>query len=213
MDEKKSEMNPADELMRLTRTSKRLTSEARASLQAAVRKIIEAETVNTEMMRLGMRVAGIPEDAVTRFWYEHRGRFVWDLLPMKFLFSMFVRWLETVDRPRGYPYLWFSDYGDKTYGVEQRGFGRFVEDLHTVVVKDGSRGWEVADGGRVGNSMSNPEPLVEHYGLSNYWARPADPNRHYSGRVLRRVVILPDPQFEESARATDSGEGVTAEQP
>jgi putative DNA primase/helicase len=110
-------------------------------------------------------------DPVRLFWASHVDRFVWDLLPMKFLYDLYKAWMVD-ERPEGRT-LSFSDFEDRV----------------REIVEDGADGWAAQARDkqvRAGSRMSSSEPLVVAYGPLSRWA-PTVP-----GETRMRNVLLRD---------------------
>lgn len=92
-------------------------------------------------------------DPVLAFWNELKGRFEWDLLPLHFLYDLFVEWYR---RTSG---------GDRNC----KGQRSFFEDIKTIIAKDPN--WMFSKKIRTCQRMEKPEPLILEYDLKR-WMNP-----------------------------------------
>lgn len=98
------------------------------------------------------------------FWSEHEDLFVWDLLPTAFLYDLFMAWFRKT-HPSGVP-------------VNRNEFASQL-----VEILAGSSRWTFTDPQkkhRPGQKMSDPEELIDTYGLSD-WT-----NKAYTGSDLAK---------------------------
>jgi len=122
-------------------------------------------------------------DPIRQFADEMLPQCVWDFLPFTFVYDLYKSWLHKTN-PSG------ITVGNKT----------FINELLAILASDPSPMWICPDKTklvRVGNMMSDPEPLILRYSLDD-WRNPAyrgtDPDlicrpvQNGAYRGLRRVV-------------------------
>lgn len=125
----------------------------------------------TDATRALLERAKQQNDPVRLFWASHVDRFVWDLLPMKFLYDVYKGW-SADERPEGRA-VSFAEFEDRV----------------REVVDDGADGWVALEPGkqvRAGSRMSSAEPLVVAYGPLPRWAPTV------TGATRLRNVLLRD---------------------
>lgn len=119
-------------------------------------------------------------DPVSEFWHEHEERFVWDLLPFKFLYACFRSWFRATN-PSGTV-------------VSQRSF---TDSLMPLV--EASEMWQCEKRDKqvhTGKKMQTPELLIHEYELDE-WADPT-----YTGRDLfKKCTTAPAMQYRGVERA------------
>ena len=124
-------------------------------------------------------------DPVRAFWQEFKDQFVWDLLPIPFLYDLFKAWFSQVS-PSG------SVIGRQ----------RFGKDLQQIVQQDDAWYLPRADKVRPGLLMNDPEPLIAEFELKT-WFNPAEktsknpnparlsttqPSANYRQPIMRRTL-------------------------
>lgn len=98
-------------------------------------------------------------DPVRAFWNEFNDQFVWDLLPLQFLYEFYRKWFDR-DSPSG------SVLGKRS----------FIQKITTIAVDSGE--WEYPlTAQRPGGDMAVPEPLVIDYDLTE-WQNALVDKRH-----------------------------------
>lgn len=87
-------------------------------------------------------------DPVRQFWNEFKDKFVWDLLPFKFLYDLYKAWFKR-NAPSG------TVLGKNT----------FIHDLIAILSPDD--GWQYQGKSAIwtGSRMDTPEPLIKEYDL------------------------------------------------
>lgn len=139
-------------------------------------------------------------DPVRGFWEELRERFVWDLLPVDFLFELYKAWIKE-NSPSG----------------SMMSKQSFAQDLRQIVRDDPL--WAPADKNtkvRPGKAMIIPEPLIEEFVLTKFYApgttgkepmkqfcRPL-PSINYRAPILRRGSSVFTDQGELPDEDTDT---------
>lgn len=98
-------------------------------------------------------------DPVLQFWMELKDEFVWDLLPTKFLYDLYVGWFRE-NNPSG----------------TVIGKYNFAESLSNIVQTNSGGDWESCMDSRstninTGTRMDEQEPLILRYDLKN-WMNP-----------------------------------------
>ena len=103
----------------------------------------------------------ISNDPVREFWTEMREEFVWDLLPNMFLYDLYKQW-----HSRNIAYS------------SPMGRNNFLKAIAHVIAADPD--WAAPDNGqakvRTGDKMSQPEPLIRNFNLTN-WENESVPNK------------------------------------
>lgn len=104
-------------------------------------------------------------DPVRAFWNEFEDQFVWDLLPTKFVYDLYREWFSR-NHPSGIP----INSND------------FSQQLRDIAAEGGT--WEATPNPvRPGLKMSQPEPLIMEFGLTD-WA-----NSGYHGKTSNNYCI------------------------
>jgi len=101
-------------------------------------------------------------DPVRQFWSEFSNEFKWNLLPLQFLYDLFVAWFRKTN-PSGTP-LGRNTFSEESKSVANAYGFIFVKDKKTC------------------NLMDEPEPLILEYGL-NDWK-----NKNYRGSNKRMLA-------------------------
>lgn len=123
---------------------------------------------NPEVCRRALEEYQGDNNFLLTFWQEFNKEFVWDLLPYRFLHSLYCEWLRRVN-PSGRP-------------ESQTTLTAFL-----TAHLSGSDEWDVKrTDTRPGNKMSTPEPLIAQYGLTDWM------NSTYTGTdPAKRCMVHP----------------------
>lgn len=104
-------------------------------------------------------------DPVTQFWSDIRTLLQWDIVPFPFLWDLYRAWFAQTN-PSG----------------KIQGRNRFILDM--VAVLDLDPDWACPDKKKsyhTKNIVTKPEPLIDHYNLTNW------KNRSYSGNDIAKI--------------------------
>ncbi|GAB2554366.1 DNA primase family protein [Leucobacter ruminantium] len=116
-------------------------------------------------------------DPVRLFWAEHRDEFVWDLLPLEFLFEVYKGWFAR-NKPSGHM-------------VDRKSF----DDSIRAAVADGPGDWvDLGKGEKMKAStrMAGREPLVVEYQHRNVFEMPEKWKRDFPKGMQFRNVLYRD---------------------
>jgi putative DNA primase/helicase len=106
-------------------------------------------------------------DPVRDFFNEFSERFVWNLLPIDFLYDLFIAWYKRFN-PTGKP----------------EGRNTFKNQLEQVISNDKNSSWKVTPSAvRTTNKMSASEPLIIEYNLVNW------KNTNYIGKDPNQICV------------------------
>ncbi len=117
-------------------------------------------------------------DPIRSFWEEHREEFVWDLLPIGFLFDLYKAWAGQMNVQMA--------------GVTQT---KFTQSMAQIV--DGDPVWDFSDRGARHASrgrMDGPEYLIARYELTK-WMNPT-----YQGKGLSDLDKMCSPHLDRQYR-------------
>lgn len=113
----------------------------------------------------------LANDPVRAFWDVFAHDFAWDALPYEFLYDLYTQWHKHTS-PGGAPV----------------GYRKFIQDIKNIAEADTATMWQQPNSQgrfRPGSMMSEPEPLIEDYGLHNWENAKAKPH------TLSRCVPSP----------------------
>lgn len=113
-------------------------------------------------------------DPVRQYWEEFSSQFVWDLLPLQFLYDLYKSWFKRTS-PSG----------------TVQGKSTFVKDLRNLVTNDPD--WINCDRNtRTKTMMDKPEMLIEEYNLTDWM------NKNYTGNDrARRCKVVPSNTYNK----------------
>lgn len=107
-------------------------------------------------------------DPVREFLNEFKTKFVWDFLPMEFLYELYKSW-----------YLRYNPCG------KPEGKTAFKKQLEILLLEPYfSKYWYIVPNPiRIENKTNGPEPLISQYNLEN-WKNP-----HYTGKDVNKICV------------------------
>lgn len=127
----------------------------------------------------------LANDPVRAFWDVFAHDFAWDALPYEFLYDLYTQWHKHTS-PGGAPV----------------GYRKFIQDIKNIAEADTATMWQQPNSQgrfRPGSMMSNPEPLIEDYGLHNWENAKAKPH------TLSRCIPAPLKDYYRGLVRIDRG--------
>ena len=127
----------------------------------------------------------LANDPVRAFWDVFAHDFAWDALPYEFLYDLYTQWHKHTS-PGGAPV----------------GYRKFIQDIKNIAESDTATMWQQPNSQgrfRPGSMMSEPEPLIEDYGLHNWENAKAKPH------TLSRCVPSPLKDYYRGLVRIDRG--------
>lgn len=142
-------------------------SEQLAQIQQTQQALSERLDAFGQIMLPSGDVAPVPSKYVSMFWGQLHDKFVWDLLPLPFLYELFDAWVRKNNLQEGEL--------TKT---------KFTQDLRRAISKDPAWLFDNPKQMRqAANHFDSPEPLLDDYGVA--WRHDAQQKR-YKGPI--RIV-------------------------
>ena len=127
----------------------------------------------------------LANDPVRAFWDVFAHDFAWDALPYEFLYDLYTQWHKHTS-PGGAPV----------------GYRKFIQDIKNIAEADTATMWQQPNSQgrfRPGSMMSEPEPLIEDYGLHSWENAKAKPH------TLSRCVPSPLKDYYRGLVRIDRG--------
>lgn len=142
-------------------------------LRYALKRVLDMQFVKLEGTPETEALLGdakIHNDPVRLFWEEHKNEFVWDLLPLEFLYAAFKAWSKET-KPSGT----MVDYTS------------FCESAREAVAESDDDWQDLGQGKKMkaASRMAAHEPLLQDYDLHQKWRVVFDRNKLFSN-VLHR---------------------------
>lgn len=135
----------------------------------------------------------LANDPVRAFWDVFAHDFAWDALPYEFLYDLYTQWHKHTS-PGGAPV----------------GYRKFIQDIKNIAEADTATMWQQPNSQgrfRPGSMMSNPEPLIEDYGLHNWENAKAKPH------TLSRCIPAPLKDYYRGLVRIDRGSQADTQDP
>ena len=135
----------------------------------------------------------LANDPVRAFWDVFAHDFAWDALPYEFLYDLYTQWHKHTS-PGGAPV----------------GYRKFIQDIKNIAEADTATMWQQPNSQgrfRPGSMMSNPEPLIEDYGLHNWENAKAKPH------TLTRCIPAPLKDYYRGLVRIDRGSQADIQDP